>query len=395
VRDAFEAVGRYRAGEIDDKEMAELEVRACPGAGSCQGLYTANTMACATEAMGMSLPGCAATPAIESAKNRIAYDSGERIVQLVKEGVTARQIITERSVLNSIVVDMAMGGSTNSCLHILAIAHEAGLKVELDLFDEVSRRVPHIANLLPGGEHFMEDFFYAGGVPAVMKRLIDDLADCPTVSGWTAHEIADKADVYDEDVIRPREKPYHAEGGIAVLRGSLAPDGSVVKQTAVSEAMMRFRGPARTFDSEEAGMKAVMDRKVKAGDVLVIRYEGPRGGPGMREMLSPTAAIVGMGMGNSCALITDGRFSGGTQGPCIGHVSPEAMAGGPIGLVRDGDVIEIDIPARKLTLHVSSEELAERRKSWSPPSPKITTGYLSRYAQNVTSASTGAVYKMP
>ena len=395
VRDTFEAVGRHKAGEIDDEELTDLELQACPGPGSCQGLYTANTMACATEAMGMSLPGSGATPAVESAKQRIAYDSGERIVQLVKEGVTARRIITEAAIRNAIVVDMALGGSTNSCLHIPAIAHEAGVTVPLELFDEVSRQVPHITNLRPGGEHFMEDLHYAGGIPAVLKRLIGDIEDCLTVSGLSTHDIAEAAEVYDDDVIRPRENPYHAEGGTAILKGNLAPDGCVVKQSAVADDVKRFSGPARTFDSEDDAIRAILDGKINAGEVIVIRYEGPRGGPGMREMLNPTAALVGMGLGNACALITDGRFSGGTRGPCIGHVSPEAMEGGPIGLLQDGDDIEIDIPARKLSVLVDQAELERRRKEWSAPPPKITKGYLARYAQFVTSAATGAVYRAP
>jgi len=395
VRDTFEAVGRHRAGEIDDAELANLELQACPGPGACQGLYTANTMACATEAMGMSLPGCAATPAVESAKQRIAYDSGERVVQLVKEGITARRIITEASIRNAIVVDMALGGSTNTCLHIPAIAHEAGMEVPLEAFDEVSRQVPHITNLLPGGEYFMEDLFYAGGVPAVLKRLIDKIENCMTVSGRTTREIAESAEIYDDDVIRPLDRPYHPEGGTAILKGNLAPEGCVVKQSAVSDEMMRFKGPARTFDSEDATMRGIMDGTVKAGDVIVIRYEGPKGGPGMREGLNPTAALVGIGLGGKCALITDGRFSGGTRGLCIGHVSPEAMEGGPIGLLQDGDQIEIDIPARKLSVLVGKAELKRRRKDWSAPPPKIAKGYLARYAQFVTSAATGAVYREP
>ena len=395
VRDTFEAVGRRQAGQITDEELTALELTACPGVGSCQGLYTANTMACATEAMGMSLPGCAATPAVDAAKDRIAFASGRRIVELVEQGVTARSIITAKSIRNAIVVDMALGGSTNSCLHIPAIAHEAGLDVPLATFDEVSRQVPHIADLRPGGEHFMEDLCYAGGVPAVLKRLKDHLSDCMTVAGLTVAQIADAAEVQDADVIRPVDNPYHAEGGMAVLTGTLAPEGAVVKQSAVDESMRTIEGIARVFDSEDDCMRAIMAGEVESGQVLVIRYEGPKGGPGMREMLNPTAALIGMGLGASCALITDGRFSGGTRGPCIGHVSPEAMAGGPIALVRDGDVIEIDIPGRALNLKVAEDELDRRRAEWSPPPPKITRGYLARYARMVTSAATGAVYADP
>jgi len=393
VRDTFEAVGRRQAGEIDDEELTMLELCACPGAGSCQGLYTANTMSCCTEAMGMSLPGCAAALAVSAEKQRIAYASGERIVALVREQVTARQIINEQSVRNAIAVDMALGGSSNTCLHIPAIAHEVGMDIPMELFDEVSRHVPHIANLRPGGEHFMEDLYYAGGVPAVLKRLRDTLNDCITVSGKTIYQIAEEAIIRDEDVIRSCENPYHAEGGMAVLKGNLAPEGSVVKQSAIAKEMRTFAGPARTFNTEEEAMRAILDGQVEAGEVLVIRYEGPKGGPGMREMLNPTSALIGMGLGGSCALITDGRFSGGTRGPCIGHVSPEAASGGPIALLRDGDVIEIDIDQRKLAVRLSQEQLQERRRQWSPPAPRVKTGYLARYAGTVTSAATGAVHR--
>ncbi|MFW6457494.1 MAG: dihydroxy-acid dehydratase [Planctomycetota bacterium] len=395
VRDTFEAIGHYKAGDIDDEELTNLELRACPGPGACQGLYTANTMACATEAMGMSMPGCAATPIVEAGKQRIAEASGERIVQLVKDGVTARQIITEESVHNAIVVDMALGGSTNSCLHIPAIAHEAGVDVSLDKFDDVSRDVPHIANLRPGGDYFMEDLAYAGGIPAVLHRLTDNLNDCQTVSGDSIQEIAHEAEVMDEDVIRSVDDPYHPEGGMAVLKGNLAPEGCVIKQSAVSDKMRQFSGPARVFDSEDDAIEAIMDGDIEGGEVIVIRYEGPKGGPGMREMLNPTAALMGMGLGDECALITDGRFSGGTRGPCIGHVSPEAAAGGIIGLARNGDTIEIDIPHRSLKLDVGDNELERRRNDWTPVPPKISTGYLARYSHFVTSAATGAVYEVP
>jgi len=395
VRDTFEAIGLRQSDQIDDEELAALELRACPGAGACQGLYTANTMACATEAMGMSLPECGATPAVAAAKIRIARASGERIVDLVNAGITARQIMTAESIRNAIVVDMALGGSTNSCLHIPAIAHEAGVDVPLEMFDEVARAVPHIANLRPGGEDFMEDLCYAGGIPAVLKRLKSALHDCPTVSGSSTFEIADAARVTDGDVIRPVDNPYHAEGGMAILHGNMAPEGAVIKQSAVSEAMLTIEGPAVVFDSEDDCMAAIMDGQVKAGEVVIIRYEGPKGGPGMREMLNPTAALIGMGLGNECALITDGRFSGGTRGPCIGHVSPEAAAGGVIGLVQNGDIIEIDIPARTLNVRLSDEELDARRATWTPAPPKITTGYMARYAHMVTSAATGAVYADP
>ena len=391
VRDTFEAVGRRQRGEIDDLEMECLEMEACPGTGSCQGLYTANTMSCVTEAMGMSLPGCAAALAVSAHKDRLAYLSGKRIVALIEQGVTSRQVMTQESIENAIRVDMALGGSTNTCLHIPAIAHEAGVKVTLDTFDEISRTAPHITNLRPGGDYFMEDLYYAGGIPAVLKRLAEDLNDCLTVNGCTTLANLSDVEVCDDDIIRSKDKAYHKEGGVAVLRGNLAPDGSVVKQSAVAPSMAHFRGKARVFDSEEAAMKAIMDGRISAGCVVVVRYEGPKGGPGMREMLSPTAAIAGMGLSESVALITDGRFSGGTRGPCIGHVSPEAMANGPIAWVMDDDPIEIDIPNRKLTLDLPAAVLAERQAKWQRPEPKIKTGYLARYARLVGSAASGAL----
>ena len=391
VKDTFEAVGRRRKGEITDDQLSCLEMEACPGPGSCQGLYTANTMACVSEALGMSLPRCAAALAISSEKERIAYKSGQQIVELVRKGVTARKIMTRKAFENAIMVDMALGGSTNSCLHIPAIAKEAGVEVDLKLCDDISKRTPHITSLQPGGEYLLEDLYYAGGIPAVMKRLYNDLNDGLSVSGLSIKEIAKKAEVCDEDVIRSKEKAYHKEGGIAVLYGNLSPNGAVIKQSAVSAKMMQFRGKAKVFDSEEAAMNAIMNSQVKEGMVVVIRYEGPRGGPGMREMLAPTAALVGMGLGESVALVTDGRFSGGTQGPCIGHVSPEAMVGGPLAMVEDGDEIIIDIPNRKLDINITEELLAKRKAKWTPPKPKITQGMLARYATCVTSADKGAV----
>ena len=392
VRDTFEAVGQFNAGLIDEKELEALEMAACPGAGSCQGIYTANTMACVTEAMGMSLPGCATALAVSAKKKRIAFESGYRVVQLVKENITPRRIMTREAFENAIRIDLALGGSTNAVLHLMAIAHEAGVDLDLETFDRLSRQTPHIVNIRPGGEYFMEDLEYAGGIPAVMKVLGDLMHDNPTVSGLTIRQIAESAEVIDQDVIRPLDNPYHREGGIAVLWGSLAPDGAVVKQTAVSESMMRFEGSARVFDSEEEAMEAILGDRIRPGDVVVIRYEGPKGGPGMREMLSPTSAIVGKGLSEAVALITDGRFSGGTRGPCIGHVSPEAAEGGPIALVRDGDRILIDIPNRKLELLVDPEELKRRKEEWRPPEPKVKAGYLARYAKLVRSANTGAVF---
>jgi len=393
VRDTFEAVGRYRAGEITEEELTRCELEACPGAGACQGLYTANTMACMTEALGMSLPGCATAPAVLARKRRIAFDSGLAVMELLKREVKARDIMTRTAFENAIRVDMALGGSTNTVLHLMAVAHEAKVELDLETFDRISRETPNISKLRPAGDYMMEDLDAAGGIPGVLKRLLDKVEDNPTVAGMGIREIAQGAQILDDDVIRPLDKAHYPEGGLAILRGNLAPDGAVVKQSAVGEKMMKFEGTARCFDSEEEAMEAISSGSIRPGEVVVIRYEGPKGGPGMREMLAPTSAIVGMGLAESVALITDGRFSGGTKGPCIGHVSPEAMEGGPIGLIRDGDRIKIDIPGRRLDLLVSEEELARRREAWSPPEPKVKEGYLARYAELVTSASTGAVYE--
>jgi dihydroxy-acid dehydratase len=389
----FEAVGRYKKGEIDEDTLCKLEECSCPGPGACQGLYTANTMACVTETLGMSLPGCATALAVSSKKRRIAYESGQRIADLVKKDIKPRDIMTKEAFENAIRVDMALGGSTNTCLHIPAIAREAGISVTLDHINDLAMDTPHISSLLPGGKYYMEDLDAAGGIPAILKSLYKKLKDNPTLSGFKIKAIAKAAEIFDNDVVRPMDNPYHAEGGIAVLKGNIAPGGSVVKQTAVSPGMLKFKGAARCFDSEEAAMKAIMGGKIKSGMVVVIRYEGPKGGPGMREMLSPTAAIVGMGLADSVALITDGRFSGGTQGPCIGHISPEAMEGGVIALINDGDEIEIDIPKRKIQLGVPKAELDKRRKAWKQPEPKIKGGWLERYARYVSSAADGAVMK--
>ncbi|MFA4918410.1 MAG: dihydroxy-acid dehydratase [Thermodesulfovibrionales bacterium] len=393
VNDTFEAVGKYKKGLIKKDELEALEMCACPGAGSCQGMYTANTMACITEALGMSLPGCATSLAVSADKRRIAFESGKRIVELIKKNITSRKILTRTAFENAIMADLALGGSTNTVLHIPAIAHDAGVELPLETFDILSKKTPHLADMLPGGRYYLEDLDWAGGIPALMKRLRKNLHNNITVSGRKIYEIADSAEVVDEDVIRPMNKPYHKEGGIAILRGNLAPDGAVVKQSAVTPNMMRFEGTARVFDSEEAGMKAILDGKIKAGDVVVIRYEGPKGGPGMREMLSPTAAIAGMGLSESVALITDGRFSGGTRGPCIGHISPEAMEGGAIAILKNGDKIRIDITNRKIDVLLSDAEIKERLNKWKPIQPKITKGYLARYARMVSSAGSGAVMK--
>ncbi len=393
VNDSFEAIGKFKKGLLTNDQLSEIEMCACPGSGSCQGMYTANTMACVTETLGMSLPGCATALAVSAEKRRIAFESGARIVELVKKKVTPSKILTLKAFENAILMDMALGGSTNTVLHIPAIAHEAEIKLPLELFDRISKKTPHVCDMLPGGAHYMEDLHYAGGIPAVMKRFKDELNNVITVSGKKTHAIADDAEIIDQVVIRPLKKAHHKEGGIAVLKGNIAPDGAVVKQTAVSKKMIKFKGRAKVFNSEEDAMKAIMSEQIKAGDVVVIRYEGPKGGPGMREMLSPTAAISGMGLGDSVALITDGRFSGGTRGPCIGHVSPEAMEGGPIAIIKDGDMINLDITNRKLELLVSDEEINERFKTLKAPMPKIRKGWLARYAKLVTSASTGAVMK--
>lgn len=391
VHDTFEAIGRVRAGQMTEEELCALELEACPGEGSCQGLYTANTMACVTEAMGMSLRGCGTALAGSAKKQRLAYDSGERICELVRQDITARQILTPAAIRNGIRVDMALGGSTNSCLHLAAIAHEAGVELPLETFDEISRATPQIAFLRPAGEHMMEDLEWAGGIPGVLHNLHDLLESNPTVTGPDVRQIAREAQVTDPDVIRSLDNPYRPQGGIAILRGNLCPDGAVIKQSAVSPKMRHFRGKALCFDSEEAAMQAILADRIPDGSWVIIRYEGPRGGPGMREMLNPTAALTGMGKEESVALITDGRFSGGTRGPCVGHVSPEAAAGGPLALVQDGDEIEIDLDARRLDLLVSEDELHARQAMWCAPPPKITKGWLARYAQMVSSAAQGAV----
>ncbi len=391
VSDTFEAVGRFQRGEIDAAELTRLEAEACPGEGSCQGLYTANTMACLTETMGMSLPGCATALAGTSRKRHIAYSTGVRVVELVRKNVTARKILTKAAFANATRVDLALGGSSNSVLHLLAVAREAGVDLPLSEFDRLSRETPQLTTVTPGGPHMMEDVEYSGGIPAILNRLLPFLRKNPTVSGEEITAIARRGRVLDDGIIRPLKTPVRKEGGLAILTGNLAPGGAVVKQSGVDPSMFVFRGKARVFDSEEAAMAAIMGGKIRPGSVVVIRYEGPRGGPGMREMLSPTAAIMGMGLGTKVALITDGRFSGGTHGPCIGHISPEAMEGGPIALVREGDPIVLDIPKRKLSLDVPAAELARRRKGWKAPAPKVAKGYLSRYAKLVRSAGEGAV----
>ncbi len=391
VRDTFEAMAEHNAGNMSAEELEACESEACPGCGSCQGLYTANTMACLTEALGMSVTDCGTALAVSAKKRHLAFESGQRVVDLVRKDITPRKIMTPEAFDNAIRVDLAMGGSSNTLLHLCAIARETGFKLPIDRFDELSRETPQLCYLRPAGDYFMEDVDAAGGIKAVMARFHDKLGDGPSVNLTSVKEVASKVKWLDAEVIRPVDDPVRKEGGIAILKGNLAPNGAVVKQSGVSEKMMQFTGKARCFNSEEDAMSAIMGGKIGKGTVMIIRYEGPKGGPGMREMLAPTAALMGMGLGDDVALVTDGRFSGGTRGPCIGHVSPEAAAGGPIGLVHDGDEIVLDIPARKLELVVDEEELRRRRAAWTVPVKEKVTGWLARYAKLVTSADTGAV----
>ncbi|MBW1646435.1 MAG: dihydroxy-acid dehydratase [Deltaproteobacteria bacterium] len=392
----FEGMGRLKVGEISADELKELEENACPGAGSCSGMFTANSMNCLTEALGIALPGNGTIPAIDAARIRLAKETGRQIMALVDQGITFRQFLSPEAFHNAVAVDMAFGGSTNTSLHLPAIAHEAGVDLPLTTFNEISEKTPHICNMSPGGPHHIEDLHRAGGVQAIMKQLaaVNLLhTQCLTATGKKMADNLQTAAVRDHEVIRPLDNPYHATGGLAVLQGNLAADGAVVKQAAVAPEMLVHEGPARVFNSEEEAFDAIINRRIQPGDVLVIRYEGPKGGPGMREMLSPTSAIAGVGLDKEVALLTDGRFSGGTRGAAIGHISPEAAEGGLIGLVEEGDLIAIDIPGKKLTLKVTDEILARRRKNWQPLTAKITTGYMARYARQVTSASTGAVFK--
>lgn len=396
LNSTFEAVGAYKAGKMTEEEVYDYEEHSCPGCGSCSGMFTANSMNCLTEVLGLGLPGNGTIPAVYAERIRLAKMAGMKIMELVEKDIKPSDILTPKAFENALTVDMALGCSTNSILHLPAIAHEAGVEINLDIVNEISARVPNLCKLAPAGHHHIQDLYAAGGVQAVMnelskKNLIN--LDLLTVTGKTVGENISKAKVLDYNVIRSIENPYSTTGGIAVLRGNLAPDGAVVKRSAVAEEMLVHKGPARVFDSEEDAIAAIYNGKVQKGDVVVIRYEGPKGGPGMREMLSPTSAIAGMGLDKDVALITDGRFSGATRGASIGHVSPEAMEGGNIALVKEGDIISIDIPNGKLELSVSDEELAQRRKEWKSPEPKITKGYLGRYAKLVTSASTGAVLK--
>ncbi|MDU2065352.1 MAG: dihydroxy-acid dehydratase [Sporomusaceae bacterium] len=394
VSTVFEAAGKFASGQIDKKELQNIEKAACPGCGSCAGLFTANTMNCLTEVLGMGLPGNGTIPAAYfGARRALAKQAGHIILDLVKEQLLPRQILTKEAFENAIAVDMGIGGSSNTVLHLTAIAHEAGLTLPLELFDEISAKTPYITKLSPSGAHHMVDLNEAGGINAVLGELAKAGVihqDCQTVAGTIGDRITQSA-IIRPDVIRSIETPYRKRGGIAILQGNLAPDGAVVKESAVKESMLVFTGTAKVYDSEEAAIEAIMGGKVTDGNVVVIRYEGPKGGPGMREMLNPTAVITGMGL--NVALLTDGRFSGATQGACIGHISPEAMEGGPIALIQEGDTIHIDIPNRQLDLKIAPEELEKRRADWKKPEPKVKTGYLSRYARLVTSANTGAVLK--
>ncbi len=392
----FEAVGAYKAGHITDAQLEDCTENCCPSCGSCSGMYTANSMNCLCEAIGLALPGNGTIPAPYSKRLQLGKRSGMAIMDLVRRGVTARQIVTERSIRNALTCDMALGCSTNTVLHLLAIAYEAGVPLDLKLFNEVSAATPNLCHLAPAGPTHMSDLYAAGGIAAVQAELAKagllDL-DVPTVTGKTLGENIQGAVNLDTNAIRPIDHPFSPTGGLQILWGNLAPDGCVVKRSAVAEEMLRHTGPARVFDGEEDAIAAIYAGKIVPGDVVVIRYEGPSGGPGMREMLNPTSALAGMGLDKTVALITDGRFSGASRGASIGHVSPEAAAGGPICLVQEGDSITIDIPAASITLEVSEEELSRRRAAWTAPEPKVKTGWLSRYARMVSSADLGAVMR--
>jgi len=390
----FEAVGKRMAGTVSDEELLEIENAACPGCGSCAGMFTANTMNCMMEALGIGLPGNGTIPAVYSERDRLAKDAGRKIMELVERNIKPRDILTREAFENAIAVDLALGGSTNTTLHLPAIAHWAGLKLPLDLFNSIGERVPHLCSMSPAGSHHIQDLYRAGGVQAVMARLAGGgllHEDCLTVTGKTVKDNLKGVWVKDETVIRPLETPYHKQGGLAFVKGSLAPLGGIVKQSAVAPEMLVHTGPARCFNSEEEAYAAIQAQAIQDGDVVVIRYEGPKGGPGMREMLSPTSALAGMGKDKTVALVTDGRFSGATRGAAIGHVSPEAAAGGPIALVRDGDLIRVDIPAKKLDLLVDEAELERRRAELKPYVQPVESLFLNRYRRSVTSGTTGAV----
>ena len=396
LNSVFEAVGACKAGMMTEEEVGEYEDHACPGCGSCSGMFTANSMNCLTEVLGMGLTGNGTIPAVYAERIRLAKYAGMKVMELIEKGIKPSDILTERAFENALTVDMALGCSTNSVLHLPAIAYEAGIEINLDIINDISSKVPNLCKLSPAGHHHIQDLYAAGGVQAVMKELSKKgflHLDLITATGRTVGENIEKAEVLDRDVIRSIEEPYSSTGGIAVLRGNIAVDGAVVKRSAVSAETLVLRGPARVFDSEEEAIKKIYAGEIKKGDVIVIRYEGPKGGPGMREMLGPTSAIAGMGLDKDVALITDGRFSGASRGASIGHISPEAMEGGMIAALQEGDIISINIPEGKLNAEVSDEELKRRMAAWKAPQPRITTGYLGRYARMVTSASTGAVLR--
>jgi dihydroxy-acid dehydratase len=391
----FESVGKVKVGEMTEKDLKEVEGCACPGVGSCAGMFTANSMNCLAEVLGLALPYNGTIPAVFAERIRLGKKSGIQIMELIKKNVTPSKILTEKAFENAVTVDMAFGGSTNTSLHLPAIAREAGIKLSLQTFNKISGKTPHLCNMSPGGPYHIQDLHHAGGIPALMKELSRGglIHQGPlTVTGKSVEGNLKGKKIFNPEVIRPLERPYHPTGGLAVLFGNLAPGGAVVKQSAVDEAMLKHRGPARVFDSEEEAIKVILDGKIKKDEVVVIRYEGPKGGPGMREMLGPTSAIVGVGRDRDVALLTDGRFSGGSRGAAIGHISPEAAEGGPIAAVRNGDQIEIDIPGKKLNLLISNEELEKRLSQWKPPKRKLK-GYLKRYARLVTSANTGATFQ--
>ena len=395
VISVFECVGKVKIGEMTLEDLKEVEGCACPGVGSCAGMFTANSMNCHSEVLGLALPYNGTIPAVFAERIRLAKESGKQVMELVKKDLKPSRILTQKAFENAITVDMAFGGSTNTSLHLPAIAREAQINLPLDLFNKISDKTPHLCNMSPGGPHHLQDLHQAGGIPALMLELsCGNLIhrDALTVTGKTVGENLKGKKTHNPEVIRTLKRPYHETGGLAVLFGNLAPEGSVVKRSAVDDTMLKHRGPARVFDTEEEAMKVILDRKIKKGDVVVIRYEGPKGGPGMREMLAPTSAIAGTGMDKDVALLTDGRFSGGSRGAAIGHISPEAAEGGPIAAVRDGDQIEIDIPGKKLTLLIPDSELKKRLSQWKPPKKELK-GYLKRYASLVRSASTGATFE--
>ncbi len=401
ITGGFEAVGEFQMNKIDEKTMKEIEDVCCPTCGSCAGMFTANTMNCLSEALGMALPGNGTIPAVYAERTRLAKKSGMKIMELIKKNIKPRDIMTERAFENAFTVDMALGGSTNTILHLPAIANEAGIKFDLKKINEISERTPNLCKISPaklpdGSQHYLVDLHEAGGIPAVMKELTKKKLlhlDLITVTGKRVKENIQNAEIIRKEVIKTVENPYSEKGGLAILYGNLAPEGAVVKQSAVDPEMMKREGVARVFNSEEEAQRAILGRKINPGDVVVVRYEGPKGGPGMREMLAPTSAIAGMGLDKTVALITDGRFSGGSRGAAIGHISPEAMEGGPIALIEEGDIISIDIPGKRIDLKISDEEFKKRKAKWKPIEPKIKTGVLYRYSLMVTSASTGAVFK--